>query len=94
MASDQLSDIAFAFLSILFEGAPFIFVGTLISGFIDAYLPPGLIDRWLPRKPVLAVMVRRRGALVAARQRLWARRFLPAVLLALLLFFFSAEICP
>ena len=40
-----LSDIAFAFLSILLEGAPFIFVGTLISGFIDAYLPPGLIDR-------------------------------------------------
>lgn len=52
-----LSDIAFAFLSILFEGAPFIFVGTLISGIIDAYLPPGLIDRWLPKNRVLAVMV-------------------------------------
>ncbi len=54
---DRLGDIAFAFLSILFEGAPFIFVGTLISGFIDAYLPPGLIDRWLPKKRALAVMV-------------------------------------
>jgi len=52
-----IRDIAYLFLSILFEGAPFIFVGTLISGFIDAYLPPGLIDRWLPRKRVPAIMM-------------------------------------
>lgn len=46
-----------AFLSILFEGAPFILLGTLISGFIDIYLPPGAMDRFLPKNKTLAVMV-------------------------------------
>ena len=51
------TDFCFLFLSILVEGAPFIFIGTLISGFIDAYLPPGLIDRWLPKNKPLAVVM-------------------------------------
>lgn len=46
-----------AFLSILFEGAPFILLGTLISGFIDIYLPAGAMDRFLPKNKTLAVMV-------------------------------------
>ncbi len=46
-----------AFLSILFEGAPFILLGTLISGFIDIYLPAGTMDRFLPKNKTLAVMV-------------------------------------
>ncbi|MEM7600220.1 MAG: permease [Verrucomicrobiota bacterium] len=50
------SDFCYLFLSILLEGAPFILLGTLISGFIDAYLPPGLIDKWLPKNRSLAVM--------------------------------------
>lgn len=45
-----------AFLSILFEGAPFILLGTLISGFIDIYLPKGAMDRFLPKNNTLAVM--------------------------------------
>ncbi|MFD2255183.1 permease [Luteolibacter algae] len=44
-------------MSILFEGAPFILLGTLISGFIDIYLPSGAMDRFLPKNKTLAVMV-------------------------------------
>lgn len=60
MGTEQLtpfSDFCYLFLSILLEGAPFILLGTLISGFIDAYLPPGLIDRWLPKNRVVAVFL-------------------------------------
>lgn len=47
-------DILVAFLSILFEGAPYILVGTLLSGFIDAFLPAKLLDRLLPKNKILA----------------------------------------
>ncbi len=57
MSADSQQDFAFAFLSILFEGAPFILLGTLISGFIDVYLPAGTMDRFLPRNRLLAVMM-------------------------------------
>lgn len=54
---NPFTDFCYLFLSIVLEGAPFIFFGTLISGFIDAYLPPGLIDRWLPKRKSLAVVM-------------------------------------
>jgi len=57
MTADSQQDFALAFLSILFEGAPFILLGTLISGFIDVYLPPGMMDRFLPKNRNLAVIV-------------------------------------
>ncbi len=56
MSPDSQQDFALAFLSILFEGAPFILLGTLISGFIDIYLPPGTMDRFLPKNKFLAVL--------------------------------------
>ncbi len=56
MSPDSKQDFAFAFLSILFEGAPFILLGTLISGFIDVYLPSGTMDRFLPRSKYRAVL--------------------------------------
>lgn len=56
MSSDARQDFAVAFLSILFEGAPFILLGTVISGFIDIYLPKGAMDRFLPKNRTLAVM--------------------------------------
>ena len=52
-----MQDFSFAFLSILFEGAPFILVGTLISGFIDIYMPPGMMDRLLPKRTFPAILV-------------------------------------
>ena len=57
MSPDSQQDFALAFLSILFEGVPFILLGTLISGFIDVYLPAGVMDRFLPRNKFLAVLV-------------------------------------
>ena len=57
MSPDSQQDFALAFLSILFEGAPFILLGTLISGFIDVYLPAGTMDRFLPKNKFLAVVM-------------------------------------
>jgi uncharacterized membrane protein YraQ (UPF0718 family) len=57
MSADSQQDFALAFLSILFEGAPFILLGTLVSGFIDIYLPPGMMDRFLPKNKKWAVVV-------------------------------------
>ncbi len=54
---DHAKDFGFAFLSVLFEGLPFIFVGTLISGFIDVYLPSNVIDRFLPKNRWLSILV-------------------------------------
>lgn len=56
MSANAQQDFALAFLSILFEGAPFILLGTLISGFIDIYLPAGTMDRFLPRNRNLAIL--------------------------------------
>jgi uncharacterized membrane protein YraQ (UPF0718 family) len=56
MSPDSQQDFALAFLSILFEGAPFILLGTLVSGFIDIYLPAGTMDRFLPKNRNLAVV--------------------------------------
>jgi uncharacterized protein len=56
MSPDSQQDFALAFLSILFEGAPFILLGTLVSGFIDIYLPAGTMDRFLPKHRNLAVI--------------------------------------
>lgn len=52
-----LRDICFAFLSILLEGAPYILLGALFSGFIDAFLPANLIDRLLPKRSFPAILV-------------------------------------
>ena len=51
----QIGDLYFAFLAILFEGAPYILLGTIISGFIDAYLPSNMIDRFLPKNRYAAI---------------------------------------
>ncbi len=56
MSPDSKQDFALAFLSILFEGVPFILLGTLISGIIDVYLPAGMMDRFLPKNKFLAVL--------------------------------------
>ena len=52
-----LPDFSYLFLSILVEGAPFILLGTIISGFIDVYLPSGAMDRLLPRSRPAAVVM-------------------------------------
>ncbi|MGA0846001.1 MAG: permease [Luteolibacter sp.] len=55
MSPESQQDFALAFLSILFEGAPFILLGTLISGFLDVYLPSSVMERLLPKRRSLAI---------------------------------------
>ncbi len=50
-------DILYAFLSLVLEGAPYILLGAVISGIIDAYLPSRLMTRLLPKNGVAAVFV-------------------------------------
>jgi uncharacterized protein len=52
-----LPDVAYAFLSILLEGTPYILFGTLLSGFIAAFLDSRLLDRLLPKNGLLATLI-------------------------------------
>jgi uncharacterized membrane protein YraQ (UPF0718 family) len=52
-----LTDILTSFLSIVLEGGPFIFLGTLISGFIAAWLPAHTIDKYLPKNRTAAIFL-------------------------------------
>ncbi len=49
-------DVWFSFLSILLEGAPYLFFGTVVSGFIDAFVPRRAMERLLPRNPLFAIL--------------------------------------
>ncbi len=51
----NLQDFSVAFLSILFEGVPFMFIGTLISGFVDAFVSPETLTKIQPRSPLAAI---------------------------------------
>ena len=51
----NLQDFSISFLSILFEGVPFMFIGTLLSGFIDAFVPSETIEKVLPRNQIAAI---------------------------------------
>ena len=53
----NLQDFSVAFLSILFEGVPFMFIGTLISGIVDAFVPSETITKYLPRNPLAAIAI-------------------------------------
>jgi hypothetical protein len=50
-------DFAVAFLSVLLEGIPFLLLGSLISGLVDAFVSPERLTRILPRNPVAAVVM-------------------------------------
>lgn len=49
------ADFALNFLSLFLEGAPYILLGTMISGFIDVYMPSSLMDRLLPKNRFMAI---------------------------------------
>jgi uncharacterized membrane protein YraQ (UPF0718 family) len=56
-APSPTGDIYVAFLSIVFEGAPYILLGTLLSGVIDAFLPARLLERVLPKSRVISTFL-------------------------------------
>ena len=53
-AATILSNFATRFLGIFIEAAPFLLIGTLVSGLIDSFVTTDDIARWIPRNPVLA----------------------------------------
>lgn len=53
---ERSQDFSFAYLSILFEGIPFILVGAMISGLLDVFLPPGMMERILPKRKLPAIL--------------------------------------
>lgn len=56
MESFSQSTFAYFFLSILMEGAPFILLGTMVSGFIDVYMPSGALEKVLPKRRLPAIL--------------------------------------
>jgi uncharacterized membrane protein YraQ (UPF0718 family) len=54
-SKDAFENLLYMFLSLVLEGAPYILLGAVISGIIDAYLPSRIMTRLLPRNAVAAV---------------------------------------
>ena len=52
-----MSNSAFSFLSVLFEGVPFLLLGSIISGFVDVFVSPERMARLLPGRGVGAVFL-------------------------------------
>lgn len=50
-------DIAYSFLSILFEGVPFLLLGSVISGVVDVFVSPERMSRMLPGKGTGAILL-------------------------------------
>jgi len=53
----SFADFSFAFLSVLFEGIPFLLLGSVISGLVDVFVSSERIGKILPKNPVLATMI-------------------------------------
>ena len=53
----HLNDFAYSFLSVLFEGVPFLLLGSLISGLVDVFVSPERMQRILPANPAAAIGV-------------------------------------
>lgn len=45
-----------AFLGILLEALPFVLLGALLSSLLRVFVPDGVISRWIPRRPVPAIL--------------------------------------
>ncbi|MEI9894636.1 MAG: permease [Chthoniobacter sp.] len=55
--SFHFDDFAVSFLSVLFEGIPFLLLGSLISGFVDVFVSSERIARMLPKSPALSILL-------------------------------------
>lgn len=51
----HFQDFSYSFLSILFEGIPFLLLGSLLSGAIDAFVPGEVFTRFLPKNTFAAI---------------------------------------
>jgi uncharacterized membrane protein YraQ (UPF0718 family) len=62
--SFHFSDFSLSFLGIVFEGIPFLLLGSLISGAVEAFVPREAITRWLPKNYAAAIIVSALAGLV------------------------------
>ncbi len=53
----DFGDFSKTFLSVLFEGIPFLLLGSLISGLVDVHVSPERITRMMPKRPGVAIFV-------------------------------------
>jgi len=53
----SLDAFSFALLSILFEGLPFLLLGSLISGVVDVFVSSDKVAKILPKNPVSSVLI-------------------------------------
>ena len=53
----HLNDFAYSFLSVLFEGVPFLLLGSLISGLVDVFVSAERMQRLLPANGAAAICV-------------------------------------
>lgn len=52
-----LPDFSKIFLSVLFEGIPFLLLGSLISGFVDVFISSERIAKLLPKNETISILV-------------------------------------
>lgn len=57
MFSLNLYDICLSFLSILFEGIPFLLLGSLLSGLVDVFVSSERLAKILPKNPFAAIFI-------------------------------------
>lgn len=53
----HFQDFSYSFLSILFEGIPFLLLGSLVSGVVDAFVPPETLTKILPKSGALSIVL-------------------------------------
>ena len=53
----DFGDFSKSFLSVLFEGIPFLLLGSLISGLVDVHVSSDRVSRMLPKSPAAAIFV-------------------------------------
>ena len=53
---DRLHTFTTIFLGIFIEAVPFLLLGTLASGFVEVFVRPEALARWIPRHSLLAVL--------------------------------------
>ncbi|HEX3870823.1 MAG TPA: permease, partial [Pirellulales bacterium] len=53
----NFNDFSYAFLSVLFEGVPFLLAGSLLSGVVDVFVSSERLERILPKNPTAAILL-------------------------------------
>jgi uncharacterized membrane protein YraQ (UPF0718 family) len=53
--SFNVNDFAYSFLSVLFEGVPFLLLGSIISGLVDVFVSPERMQKLMPKNSAAAI---------------------------------------